>query len=143
MSFLAGERITAARLNRLQPTEYFIQQTAVLAGATTNVLVPGMTIPFTTLAPNATYTATWFLDFDITTAHTGTSLGRARLDASIVATYADFAGEVVTDRMSPGNQFSGTIALAGAHTLDVVATLQTGCQLNTVSSVLLRVTEVA
>lgn len=143
MAFLSGERITAARLNRLQPTEYWVQQTGVLAGSTSNVLVPGMTIPFTTLAANASYTVTWFLDFDITSAHTSTSLGRARMDGSIVATYAPWAGEVITDRGSPGNSFQGTLATAGAHTLDVIATLQTGCQLNTVSSVLLRVTEVA
>jgi hypothetical protein len=143
MGFLAGERITAGRLNRLQPKEFFVYQTAELAGATTNVLVPGMTLNFDTEAPNATYSITWFLDFDITTAHTGTSLGRARLNGVNVATYAAFAGEVVTDRGTPGNQHKGVITNAGSHTFDVVATLQAGCKLFAMSSVLLRVTEVA
>jgi hypothetical protein len=141
--FLAGENITAGRLNRLQPKKYWMYQSAPLAGPQTVQLVPGCSQTITTEMPGATWTAWWFLDFDITTAHTGTSLGRARVNGSTALVYADFAGEVVTDRGTPGNSASGTLATAGDHLFELVATLQTGIQLNAASSMLVEITEVA
>lgn len=143
MAFLAGENITAGRLNRLQPKQYFAAQTGVLSGAVTNTLVPGCTITLTTEAANAEYTVTWFIDFDLTGVTTGTQLGRPRVDGGVLTGFADFAGEVATDRGTPGNQATGTLAAAGSHTFDLVATLGAGASVNTASTILVVITEVA
>ncbi len=141
MAFLAGENITAGRLNRLQPKTYYATQTGTLTGAVTATLVPGCSVTFTTEAANAQYDVTWFLDFDLTGATTGTQLGRARVDGAVVTPVADFAGEVATDRGTPGNQAVGTLAAAGTHTIDLVATLGANASINTASTIKVVITE--
>lgn len=143
MGFLAGENITAGRLNRLQPKTDLAIQSGPLNGPSTNALVPGCTISITTEAPNAEYLVTWHADFDLTSATTGTQLARARVNGAVVTTLADFAGEVSTDRGTTGNQAKGTLPAAGTHTFELVATLGSGASLNSASTISVIVTEVA
>ncbi len=143
MAFLAGENITAARLNRLQVKKYVVYQTSVLSGAVTNTLVPGCTINITNETVGAEWTCWWFLDFDLTSATTSSGTGRARVDGVAATTFAPFAAEVSTDRATPGNFAMGTLATVGSHTFDLIATLPANMQLTTQSSLLIEIKEVA
>lgn len=142
MAFLAGENITAGRLNRLQPKKSIVYQTAPLVGAVTNTLVPGCTISITNETAGALWTCWWSLDYDLTTATTATGTGRARVDGVLATTFAPWAAEVGTDRATVGNVATGSLASAGPHTFDLVATLPAGIQLATQSALLIEITEV-
>jgi hypothetical protein len=87
MGFLAGENITAGRLNRLQPKKYPVYQTGTLVGAVTNTLVPGCTINIVNETAGATWTCWWTLDFDLTSTTTTTGTGRARVDGVLATTF--------------------------------------------------------
>jgi hypothetical protein len=143
VAFLAGEDITAGRLNRLQPVKTWVYQSAPLVGPQTVVLVPGCTFSYVTEMPNAKWMAWWFLDFDNTGTQTGTSLGRVRVAGFTAPVYGSWPGEVTTDRGSPGNQASGTLGAAGTYLFELVATLQTNTQLNAATSLCVEITEVA
>lgn len=142
MAFLAGEDITAGRLNRLQPKKYIVYQTSTLTGAVTNTLVPGCTISITNETAGATWTCWWALDFDLTSATTSAGTGRARVDGILATTFGVYAAEVTTDRATPGNFATGTLATAAAHTFELVATLPANMQLATQSALLIEITEV-
>lgn len=143
MAFLAGEDITAGRLNRLQTKKYPVYQTSSLVGAVTNTLVPGCTISITNETAGASWVCWWTLDFDLTSTTTTTGTGRARVDGVLATTFGAFGAEVGTDRASLGNFATGTLATVGPHTFELVATLPASMQLATQSALLIEITEVA
>jgi hypothetical protein len=144
MAFLAGENITAGRLNRLQPKPYIVKASGSLAASSTNVDVPGCSIPFTTEAANAIVQCSWSTDYDLTGATTTLASTRLFLDT---ATGSDvfnvFAAEVATDRASAAQFWQFTVSTAGAHTIKMQGTTPANMTLNIYTVIKLLVIEVA
>jgi hypothetical protein len=122
VAFASGEKIRASRLNRIQPVSYLANANGDVPALSTDVDVPGATITLTTLAANAVYVAVAFFDFDLTGASTATGTGKLVVDGATQTATANMAGEVTTDRMTPGQTWKGTLASAGSHTLKLTAT---------------------
>ncbi len=140
--FLAGENVTAGRLNLLQASVYQAKATSATGGgATSNTDVPGCSVTFNTVNPNATFHVVYFGDFDLTGATTLVGLTRPKIDGVIVGTYACYQAGVATDRSTPGNFYLGTLPTAGSHTIGLVSTLPANMQLNIVTQLLVTVYE--
>lgn len=142
MAFATGNRITAARLNRLQPATYFAVGSGTVAGGSTNADVPDATITLAT-ATAAVYTVQAVWDVDLSGATTALWLGRLSVDGALQTPLATYAGEVSTDRATVPQLYRGTFAAAGSHTLKLVTTTaanQTVQGLNT--SILVTIYEV-
>lgn len=143
MAFLAGENITAGRLNRLQPKVYSATATATLAASSTDADITGASITLTTEANNATVMVTFFADFDLTGASTATATARCKIDGTAVGPFAEYGAEVTTDRSTSGNTFVTTIATAGSHTIKLVGTTAASQTITTQTTLSVVVTEVA
>ncbi|MFC8704727.1 hypothetical protein ACFUIV_21370 [Streptomyces anulatus] len=144
MPILAGQKVTAGQLNRLQPKTYRAGvQTSALTGPLTNADAPGIEVAFTTLAPGATVTAQIVCDFDPTTTVGGLSSGRLWIDGVGVGEFAVYqqGPGTVGDRGSTPQTYREVVPAAGAHTAKLVVTLATGMNLNVYSSLLLTVYE--
>lgn len=141
MPILPGQTIRAAPVNALKTVTYYAPQTSSVAAGSTNVLVPGCTVTFDTLYANATFLATWFLDVDLTGASTSLASARLNIDGVRTGQFAVSAAEVSTDRSSPGNQYYGTLAAAGSHTIFLDATTGANVTLNLYSTLTIEVTE--
>lgn len=142
MGFLAGEDITAGRLNRLQPTTYWAQASGTVAASQTNVDVPGATLSITTQTANAQLEIVWFADFDMTGAGTATGSVRPFVGATGAPAFAVFGAEVTTDRGTPGNTWVTTVAAASTFTVKLVATTTANQTLNIYTTLKVTVTEV-
>lgn len=121
MTILAGEIITAARLQRLQPVTYYAIGSGTLAGAATNGDVPSATVTFDTDVANAVYMVTGVWDWDIVTATTATGTARIMVDGAVASPLCTFAGAVSTDRGTVTQSYQGTLAATGSHTIKLVA----------------------
>jgi hypothetical protein len=146
MGFLAGENLTAGRLNRLQPKPYFVKATGTLAAGSTGVDVPGCAIAFTTEAANAIVQCSWSADFDYTGAITTVTTARLALDGStfsdVYAVAQENAGGT-NDRVTAAQFWQFTVATAGAHTIKMVASTPASIIINLYTVVKLLVIEVA
>lgn len=143
MSFLAGDLLTAQRINRLQPKPYVIKASGTLAAGSTNADVPGASIAFTTETAGATVKAWWHIDVDLTGATTSLTSARAVLDGSTGAdVFATYVAEVSTDRSTVGQVWDFTVAAAGAHTIKLVATTPANVQLQIYTALSIIVFEV-
>ncbi|MFF4834113.1 hypothetical protein [Streptomyces sp. NPDC001315] len=142
MAFLAGERVTAARLNRLQPKTYRAAATGLLNGPQTAADVPGATVTFTTEAANAVYVVDAWFDYDLSGSTTLLGSGNIHVDGVIQAEYAVFQANVVNDRSSVGHTYRGTLATAGSHTIKLVGSPVANQTINTYSSVTITIYEV-
>lgn len=131
MPIYAGQTITAGQLARLRPTPYEVTASGNLALTTTETDVPGASIALTTAAANAVYVATGTFSFDITSANTNFGEGILHVDGAQASGNARWSGEVTTDFGPAVQQWSGTLATAGAHTLKLrgVMSAGTGIQL--------------
>jgi len=144
MAFLAGERITAARLNRLQSTTYSATGTGTLTGPVSNADVTDATITLTTETDGATFAAWCVWDVDLSSATTGLGFARLNVDGSLLNPLSTYALDAATDRLTVPQNYEGTLATAGTHTLKLVATLVAGQQILGVNtSILVKITEVA
>ncbi|MEV6079655.1 hypothetical protein AB0L80_31770 [Streptomyces sp. NPDC052069] len=122
MPILAGQVVTAAQLNRLQPKGYHAIGSGTVVGAVTNGDVPDATVTFTTETAGATYKAWAVWDVDIgPSPTTGTGTARISVDGTVVSPLATFGQEVPTDRLTVSQNYSGVLAAAGSHTLKLVA----------------------
>jgi hypothetical protein len=142
MSFLAGETVTAGRLNRVQPLAYQTTASGTLVGPQSGADVPGLSITFDTTADGATYQAVVVLDVDLTGATTGLASARIVVDGTNSSQFAVFAAEVSTDRATVAQTYQGTLGTAGSHTIKVAATPMTGQTINQYSSLMVTVFEV-
>lgn len=127
MAILAGEIVTAARLNRMQPSPYEASITGTLVGPQTDADVPAATITLNTIAANAVWVATGVFDFDWTATTSTLCQGKLNVD-SVVQTLqalAQITGSGVNDRHTTSQHWSGTFAAAGSHTLKLIATIPT------------------
>src|SRR5688500_18325275 len=120
MAFLAGETITATRLNRLQPRSYFAVGTSNLVGPQSNVDVPRCTVTLTTETARATYKAWIAIDHDMTNPSTTISFGRLAIDGVTQTNTTAAAQEVITDRVAVPQNYYGSVTTAGSHTFKVV-----------------------
>jgi hypothetical protein len=146
MAFLAGENITAGRLNRLQPKPYFVKATGSLAAGSTNADVPGCSIPFTTEAANAVVKCSWSTDYDLSGASTTLASSRLLLDGatgSDVFTINQENAGGANDRITAAQFWQFTVASAGAHTIKMTATTPANVTINVYTVIELLVIEVA
>lgn len=144
MGFLAGDLLTAQRINRLRPTPYFKAATSTLgASSGSNADVPGATITFTTETDLAVVECWWVVDNDLSGATTTTASSRILLDNVTPSdTFAMYGAEVTTDRSTVAQMHSYTVPTAGSHTIKVQATTPANLVINIYTTLRLLVFEV-
>lgn len=121
MPFASGETITAARLNRIQPTTYDAACTPALTLTNSEVDVGAATITLTTVAANAIYICTAVFDFNVTTAAAAQfCVGRLSIDG-VISTREALHDMQTIGRGTVHQQWRGTLAAAGSHTLKLRA----------------------
>lgn len=130
MPILAGEIVTAARLNRMQPVPYEAVASAALNGPVTDTDITGASITLTTTAANAVYVARCFVDFDNDAAGTNFATVKLVVDSVAQSGQANYQQGVATDRATPGQSWKGTLASAGSHTLKLTGTLPAEVNIN-------------
>lgn len=143
MAFLAGERITATRLNRLQPVKYAAVGSGTLTGPQTNADVTDATITLTTETDGAGYVAWCVWDINTTGAAAGTATMRLNFDTANLTPLATFNGPDSGERSTVTQVYEGTVTTAGSHTFKLVASPNTNQQIQGVnSSIIVEITEV-
>lgn len=147
MAFLAGEKITAARLNRLRPSTYFAQATSSLTRTdTTYADITGATVTFSTTAANAEYTVIGVFDCAVGTASSTTRmLGRIVTDGVAEGGFAIHEMDTL-DRDTDTTVAKGTLASAGSHTIKLQGALSAAAgsgTFQTFTQIHVTVTEVA
>lgn len=119
MPILAFEVVTADRLNRMQPTEYFVAASGDVALTGSAADITGATITFSTNAANAKAACTWFADTDstnTTAAIASTYLNVDGVDQTSPMTIQE-QGTANDTRPTVGQQSTVTLASAGSHTI--------------------------
>jgi hypothetical protein len=135
MAFLAGEIVTAGRLNRLQPVTYEAIATALLTMTTaTPADVPGASVTLTTAAADAAYTAVAVFDAEVlATSASVLMLGKLVVDGTSQSGVAVYGMDTL-DRATVVMTWTGTLGSAGSHTLklqgNLTASLATGGRFN-------------
>lgn len=124
MPFLAGEIVTAARLNRIQPVPYQAIASSNLTGIQTNADIPGATITLTTLTNSAVYVCHGVFDAGITGANVAILSGGLSVDGAVQTARGllQQAAGANNDRVTAAQEWRGTLATAGSHTLKLVGT---------------------
>lgn len=124
MAFAAGERITGARLNRLQPVQYYDLITASLTKTTTTFEdIPGCSVTFTTTADNAAYSVVAVFDCAVGTVSATTDMvGRIVTDGVAETQTARHQMDNL-DRDTVSTLALGTLASAGSHTIKLQGAL--------------------
>ncbi|WP_274031496.1 hypothetical protein [Streptomyces sp. MMBL 11-1] len=120
MPILAGQIVTAGQLTRMQPREYIAAASGPLTASTTYALIPGCTITVTTVAANATWSATGVFDCNVTTAHTtNLMVGRLTVDGVAESGLSIHAMDTL-DRDTVAMLWGGgTLSAAGNHTFNM------------------------
>lgn len=121
MAILAGEIVTAGRLNRMQPTTYAARATGTLAVTSTVTDVAGATVTFDTVAANAIYTVHATFDIGQIATTTNDCFGRLSVDGVLSSELAIYGGQVSSDRATVGQIWRGTLASSGSHTIKLQA----------------------
>lgn len=131
MPILAGQIVTAAQLNRMQPVTYDAAGTGDLSGPVSDANVPGATITFTTTTANAVAVVETVFDFNFSGATVTLGSGRLNVDGVGESRYAIFQQGPGTssDRSTCGQTYRVTLAAAGSHTLKLTATVPTNMDL--------------
>jgi len=142
--FLAGDILTAQRLNRLQPKTYTVKSSGNVAASQTGVDIPGATYTFTTETNGATVDVWFSVDFD-NTASPGANVGsvRAFLDGVTGGILFGIYGANITDgRANVANVDSFTVPTAGSHTIKLVVTTPAAMTVNQYTGLKLQVNEI-
>jgi hypothetical protein len=129
VAILAFEIVTAGRLNRMQPVTYYAEQSSSLNMTTTVTDIPGCSITLSTTTDNAVYLAYGIFDFDLGGATTATALGRLNVDGADTGKTARYGAEVASDVSTVAQQWRGTLASAGSHTLKLRGSTSAGTNL--------------
>lgn len=145
MAILAGERLTAGRVNRLQPRTYPIAiGTGTVPASSTNADVPGATITLTTETAGATFKVWAVFDFNSLGASAASSTGRLVVDGVNQLPLVVFRGDAAADRGTQAQNYTGTLAAAGSHTFKLIASTSTNTEcLGSNTSLVVEITEVA
>ncbi|MGW1271269.1 hypothetical protein [Streptomyces sp. NPDC002491] len=143
MGFLAGETLTAARLNRLQTKTDGAIGSGTVAVSQTNADVPSATVTMVTETAGARYKVIGVWDFSASGAPGGTSTGRLAIDGAAQSPLVTFGGTASGDRGTQVQEYTGTLGAAGSHTFKLIATTNTNTTVQGVnSSVTVDITEV-
>lgn len=119
MAFGAGNFLTAAQLNRIQPVTYTATQSGnagsqyTLTTTATDLLAA--TVTFSTTTANAVFVVNAFFDFEVTAAGTSVLIGQLVTDGNLQAGEAHSDGSTV-QRHTVGQTWRGTLAASGSHT---------------------------
>ncbi|MFE2019893.1 hypothetical protein ACFW9O_17840 [Streptomyces sp. NPDC059499] len=131
MPFLAGQKVTAGQLNRVQPVTYEAVGTTTQDGPLTDADVTSCSVTFNTTTANATAVVNCSFDYDITVATTTLGSGRLNVDGVGESRYATFQQGPgnASDRMTAAQSYRVILAAAGSHTLKLTFTVPTGMRL--------------
>lgn len=144
MAFLPGERITAARLNRLQPVVYGAIGSGTVAASQTNADVTSATVTLTTQAANAQYKAWCVWDFNATGVPDASSTGRMAIDGVGQSPLATFRGDASNERGTVTAVYEGNLTAVSSYTFKLIATTAANVTVQGVNcSVTVEITEVA
>jgi hypothetical protein len=144
MAFLAGEVITAARLNRLQTITYGAIGSGTVAASSTNADVTSATISITTEVASAQYKAICVWDYNATGVPGASSTARLAIDGVGQSPLATFRGDAANERGTIGQTYEGTLGAAGTYTFKLIASTSTNVEIQGVnSSITVDITEVA
>jgi len=129
----AGALVTADQFNRIQPNTYHASCSSDLVGSVTATAITGASITLTTETDGAVWTAVANFDFD--TAGSGTTTageGLLFVDGVEAGGKALFQVGAATanDRGTVGQNWMGTLATAGSHTLALRGTLPANMEIN-------------
>lgn len=117
MAILAGEIVTAGRLNRMQPVLYDAACTLTAGITTSETDVTGATITLSTAAANAIYQVTGIFYFNEIATTNNDPQGKLSVDGVVSTRIATFGGQVAGDECTASQVWTGTLASAGSHTL--------------------------
>lgn len=144
MAFLAGERITAARLNRLQPTVYGAIGSGTVAASSTNADVTSATVSVTNETVDAQYKAWCVWDFNATGVPGASSTARLAIDGVGQSPLATFRGDAANERGTVTAVYEGVLTTAATRTFKLIATTSTNVEVQGVNcSITVEITEVA
>ena len=117
MPFLAGQKLDAGQLDRLQPVPYIAAANANLVrnNTTARADIAGATVTLTTKAANATYLVIATFDVQIGATAAGNMLGYLMVDGVDDSAQAAKRMDAVT-RDTIVQVWQGTLAAAGSHT---------------------------
>lgn len=121
MPFLAGQRITAARLQRLQPAEYSATGTANVVLTSSDQVLTGAQVTLVSETAGATFVCQGFYSFDITSDTTDYAEGTMYLDGTKVSGSVRWAGANSSNFAMAAQMWRGSLGAAGAHTFDLRA----------------------
>lgn len=119
MPILAGERVTAARLNRLKATTYYAQSSGSLAGSATDTDVPGCTVTLTT-ETDAAVCVIWATCGFTWTANTGIATCEVWQDSTPLTGKMFVDPDNTTGRSTNGQAWRVAPGPAGSYTFKVV-----------------------
>lgn len=135
MPFLAGDIITAQRLNRSQPKRDYVKCTSIIPVSSTNTDIPGATLTFTVETAGAECLVFWTTDFEnqgAGPASGATSNSRVILDSGAAQADAStiFGSNTTGGRASvaQNGQFEGLSV--GSHTIKIVGNTVAGTRTN-------------
>jgi hypothetical protein len=144
MAFLAGERITAARLNRLQTVTYGAIGSGTVVASSTNADVTSATVTITTEAASAQYKAICVWDYNATGVPGASSTARLAIDGVGQSPLATFRGDAANERGTVTQTYEGNLGAAGTYTFKLIATTSTNVEIQGVNcSITVDITEVA
>lgn len=144
MAISAGEKITAARLNRLRTTTYGAIGSGTVAASQTNADVPSATVTITTETDGAQYKAIGVWDFNASGVPAAASTARLAINGTAQSPLATFLGDAANDRGTTPQVYQGTLGTAGSYTFKLIATTSTNTTVQgTNSSITVDITEVA
>lgn len=143
MAFLAGENLTAGRVNRLAPKPYWAQANNTLPASSSAVDVPGASITFSTETAGATVVVNWQAAFYHSGVAGALNSVVAVLDTSTVAPMVAFGRQQAnTDNVQGAATWQTTIASAGSHTIKLRGTTGTNCVIQIYTALSITVYEV-
>lgn len=117
MPFASGQRLTPARLNRIQPVTYEAVASGTLTLGTALADVAGAAVTLTTTTAGAVWVAEATFDMNVATAGAGV-LAEGHLDVDGVdQTARALKSMAAVDRATAAQRWRGTLAAAGSHTL--------------------------
>lgn len=143
MSFAPGQFITAQRLNRLQPKNYFSQCSGTVAASTSgNVAGTAISIPIETngAVVNFSWTASVYQTGASTTGPSSTS---AKWDTNVSPTFAVVWQQEANARVTAANFWSTTIPTAGTYTFQLAYSTLNVSTLSIYTAMMVQIMEVA
>lgn len=143
MPILAGQTVTETIFNRLRPKKYYAVGSGTLTGPLTNSDVTGATITVTTETAGAEYAVWCVWDLNNNGAPGGSANGRMALDGVPQTPLATFHDADAVGRGTSPQNYGGTLATAGSHTFKLVASPNSGQQVQGVNcSIMVEIAEV-